>query len=169
MDHQAFAQLLGNYGEFVGAIAVVATLAYVAVQIRQSSKASAADIYQNRAATRSAANQGIALNNPEFHKIMYKLESRRRDGWPSAVQALTDEERYYVMQWHIGVLVRFDNLCFQHQQGLLPRSYFDGVKSTMADFLPLWRSLGLYDDVLVGPVSALGDLPELLAQIERSA
>ena len=27
MDHQAFAQLLGNYGEFVGAIAVVATLA----------------------------------------------------------------------------------------------------------------------------------------------
>ena len=27
MDHQTFAQLLGNYGEFVGAIAVVATLA----------------------------------------------------------------------------------------------------------------------------------------------
>ena len=39
MDHQAFAQLLGNYGEFVGAIAVVVTLAYLAVQIRQSTKA----------------------------------------------------------------------------------------------------------------------------------
>lgn len=37
MDHQAFAQLLGNYGEFVGAIAVVVTLAYLAVQIRQNS------------------------------------------------------------------------------------------------------------------------------------
>jgi hypothetical protein len=36
MDHQAFAQLLGNYGEFVGAIAVVATLVYLAVQVRQS-------------------------------------------------------------------------------------------------------------------------------------
>ena len=36
MDHQAFAQLLGNYGEFVGAIAVVVTLGYLAVQIRQS-------------------------------------------------------------------------------------------------------------------------------------
>jgi hypothetical protein len=34
MDHQAFAQLLGSYGEFVGAIAVVATLMYLAVQIR---------------------------------------------------------------------------------------------------------------------------------------
>ena len=39
MDHQAFAQLLGNYGEFVGAIAVFATLAYLAVQVRQNTKA----------------------------------------------------------------------------------------------------------------------------------
>jgi hypothetical protein len=36
MDHQEFAQLLGNYGEFVGAIAVVITLAYLAIQIRQN-------------------------------------------------------------------------------------------------------------------------------------
>ena len=35
MDHQALAALLGNYGEFVGAIAVVLTLGYLAVQVRQ--------------------------------------------------------------------------------------------------------------------------------------
>jgi hypothetical protein len=34
VDHQTFAQLLGNYGEFVGAVAVVATLFYLAVQVR---------------------------------------------------------------------------------------------------------------------------------------
>ena len=34
MDHRAIAQLLGNYGEFVGAIAVVVTLIYLAIQIR---------------------------------------------------------------------------------------------------------------------------------------
>jgi hypothetical protein len=38
MDHQAFAQLLGNYGEFVGAIAVVVTLGYLAFQIRQNTR-----------------------------------------------------------------------------------------------------------------------------------
>ncbi len=38
MDHQAFAQLLGNYGEFIGAIAVFATLAYLAVQVRQNTR-----------------------------------------------------------------------------------------------------------------------------------
>jgi hypothetical protein len=39
MDHQAFAELLGNYGEFVGAIAVVVTLGYLAVQIKQNTRA----------------------------------------------------------------------------------------------------------------------------------
>ena len=38
MDHQIVAQLLGNYGEFVGAIAVVATLGYLAFQIRQNTE-----------------------------------------------------------------------------------------------------------------------------------
>jgi hypothetical protein len=43
MDHQAFAELLGNYGEFVGAIAVVATLVYLAVQVRHGREAIAAN------------------------------------------------------------------------------------------------------------------------------
>jgi len=38
MDHQAFAQLLGSYGEFIGAMSVVATLVYLAVQVRQNTK-----------------------------------------------------------------------------------------------------------------------------------
>ena len=37
MDHQAFAQLFGNYGEFLAAIAVVVSLVYLARQIQSSS------------------------------------------------------------------------------------------------------------------------------------
>jgi hypothetical protein len=43
MDHQAFAQLLGSYGEFVGAIAVVATLVYLAIQVRHGREATVAN------------------------------------------------------------------------------------------------------------------------------
>ena len=39
MDLITTTQLLGNIGEFVGAIAVVATLAYLAMQIRQNTRA----------------------------------------------------------------------------------------------------------------------------------
>jgi len=48
MDHQAFAQLLGNYGEFVGAIAILITLVYVAYQIRQSRALLLSNAYQAR-------------------------------------------------------------------------------------------------------------------------
>ena len=36
MDLMDTAQLRGNFGEFVGAIAVVVTLVYLSVQIRQN-------------------------------------------------------------------------------------------------------------------------------------
>jgi hypothetical protein len=39
------AQLLGNFGEFAGAIAVVITLGYLAVQVSQNTKASRASTY----------------------------------------------------------------------------------------------------------------------------
>ena len=38
MDHQAFAQMLGNYGEFVGSIAVLATLVYLGLQTKQNTR-----------------------------------------------------------------------------------------------------------------------------------
>ena len=40
-----FSQLLGNYGEFVGAIAIVVTLIYLAGQLRQNTKALRSSIY----------------------------------------------------------------------------------------------------------------------------
>ena len=47
MDHQSFAQLLGNYGEFFGAIAVVVTLVYLAGQLRQNTNALKSASYQH--------------------------------------------------------------------------------------------------------------------------
>ncbi len=39
MSLTELSQILGNFGEFVGAIAVVVTLFYVAFQVRQSKEA----------------------------------------------------------------------------------------------------------------------------------
>lgn len=36
MDHQTFAQLLGSYGEFIGSIAILVTLVYLSIQVRQA-------------------------------------------------------------------------------------------------------------------------------------
>jgi len=42
---------LGNYGEFLGAVAVVVTLGYLAVQVRQNTTGMQASAYQQWVAT----------------------------------------------------------------------------------------------------------------------
>ena len=68
MDHQAFAQLLGNYGAFVGALGVVLSLMFVGYSIVQNTKAT-------RAQTRHAITQsfmsiaGIIAERPEAFAV----------------------------------------------------------------------------------------------------
>ena len=77
MDHQAFAQLLGNYGEFVGAIAVVVTLAYLAVQIRQSNKLESAESI--RTTTQNYASTILQIDTPIFRKAMVDFDGLSGD------------------------------------------------------------------------------------------
>ena len=67
MDHQAFAQLLGNYGEFVGAIAVVLTLFYLTTQIRQSSRS-----------LKSSAAQAVLQSISEQYRVAAESEKLAR-------------------------------------------------------------------------------------------
>jgi hypothetical protein len=69
MDHQAFAQLLGNYGEFVGAFAVVATLVYLAIQIKSARVASEASHIAIK------GNSGGELNTVEQFAFDQLVES----------------------------------------------------------------------------------------------
>lgn len=54
MNLMDMSQMLGNFGEFFGAIAVVATLFYLAVQVRHGRDATEANTRETRAATTQA-------------------------------------------------------------------------------------------------------------------
>ena len=96
MEHEAIAQLLGNYGEFIGSIAVLLTLGYLAIQVRQNTRAeenSALDMsLRNLMAVRQSTfeDSGMAelaykgLNDPE---------------------SLTEIERYRFRLWYNNVLM----------------------------------------------------------------
>lgn len=62
MDHQLLAQLLGSYGEFVGAVAVVATLIYLTKQIRQSNTAAETAAIQAFFDSTESLTQGLYSN-----------------------------------------------------------------------------------------------------------
>lgn len=98
MDHQVFAQLLGNYGEFVGAIGVVVTLAYLAVQVRLSRQATDANTKVTRAASAALSQDG----NVEINKLiatdagLAKIMTTALD--QGSVDGLAPEE---VTRWHM--------------------------------------------------------------------
>jgi hypothetical protein len=78
MDHQAFAQLLGNYGEFVGAIAVVVTLGFLVHQLRLNTRAldessRLALIRQGDENYRDVSRwRGMVTNDPELTEIWHR-------------------------------------------------------------------------------------------------
>ena len=63
MDLMSMAQLLGNFGEFFGAVAVVATLIFVGIQVRQSTAASR--LSGSQAAMHSWITVSLAVVNSE--------------------------------------------------------------------------------------------------------
>ena len=146
MDHQAFAQLLGNYGEFVGAFAVVGTLVYLAIQVRhgkiateantraieESRKLALAQSFQARTQLVDASMVEIA-NSGELAPIMYK-------GLAGDFESLTEDQLARMRIYGFALLNRFDNMLYQYQQGFLEQDFYEAsFKSGVKAIAPLWE------------------------------
>jgi hypothetical protein len=74
MEPLEIVQLLGNLGEFLGALAVFATLLYLAIQVRESSRAAKFAAVQANRAQRIAGFIGLR-DSPYLPSIMAKLQT----------------------------------------------------------------------------------------------
>ncbi len=139
--------VLGNLGEFVGAIAVVVTLFYLAIQVRHGKEATVANTrsleesrkialvqtYQARAAE-SAASLRMFVDSD-----VARLTAKGRD---SGLGSLTPDELYKVKQFQMNNVERIDASFFAFQHGLLPE-YEDDFVETIKQLGSYWRALGL--------------------------
>jgi hypothetical protein len=110
MDIVTTSQILGNVGEFVSAIAVVATLAYLAVQVRTAREATEANSVIAREAGQAQLLRGfgdwvqLTTTQPELANILRKTladwesatpeERERANGWMLAAGLLAEEAEY---------------------------------------------------------------------------
>ena len=62
-------QVLGNFGEFFGAIAVVVTLIYLAIQLRQNTKGIRAQSYYNVLSGKNALYRELGANAELFNTL----------------------------------------------------------------------------------------------------
>lgn len=81
MSQIELSELLGNYGEFVGAIAIVITLVYLAVQLRQNTLMMRASIRQAR------SDSSVQLYSLGATSAIAEIRAKERRG-----EALTDVE-----------------------------------------------------------------------------
>ena len=110
------AQLLGNFGEFFGAVAVVATLAYLALQIRQSNKIAQADAFAR------------LIDGHVGHHRALNASPEASEAWSRGMSdygALSDADK---VRFHttIGpIILEFQKYKRLYDLGLLPKAEFD--------------------------------------------
>ena len=125
----ALLEALGNLGDFVGGIAVILTLVYLAVQvgqntkqIAQNSKIVAASAYQDLTELIHESNARIATNR-EFAE----LRLRGRDG----IGQLDEVDRFRLMASISSLFRMFENMHQQFEAGLISSNQYAGWKRLM--------------------------------------
>ena len=140
---------LGALGEFVGSIAVVVTLIFLAIQVRHSKNATEANTrsvdesrkvamvqtYHARAAEAAAHYRMLA----QYEHIPIMLKRTE-----TGVDSLTDEERLRLFFLDLSTAQRMDSAYYAFQQGLLDAEHYESsFMPAIRNMAPQWRSVGL--------------------------
>ena len=140
--------LLGNLGEFVGAIAVVATLIYLSIQVKLSKEATLAntrqmeenrklnllDTYMRRSERVEQGYKDVALHE-HLSRLIFKAYQHPGE--------LDEYETFVLREWSNAHMHRLDAQHFQYQQGLLDEDGYDNLRDVIARFAPLWEQLDI--------------------------
>ena len=163
MDLTLTAQFLGNVGEFLSAIAVVATLFYLSVQVRHSKEAVEAN-------TKSLeANRNLALGQAYQtrcgHVQTIAIARAESSHWPQmqlkvdagGLDALAPDERLRYLQLARAQALILDNIHYQYGLGLIDDEFYE------ATFKGAIRRGGLINDPeIIGMMR-----PSFVAELSR--
>ena len=134
---------LGAIGELIGAIAVIATLAYLAIQVRQSKlllqrneKIALSQVHQARTDTRLGLHYA-QLNSPYLGLVA------RLWGNPDAVEGLTEDEVNHVRTLMRIAIYVIDNALYHDSLELLDSDTLEEATTTIMDGYEVWRRLDL--------------------------
>ena len=142
MDWIEASAVLGNIGEFVGSIAVLATLIYLALQVKQSKillerneKITLSQVHQARADTRIKYLLTAAeLSTPSIDSL-YEDADRLDD--------LTPEDLVTARNLMRASVAVQDNVLFQHELGLLDAETLPATNAVILAYYKVWEAMGI--------------------------
>ncbi len=118
---------LAQLGEFIGGVAVLATLVYLAVQIRQNTAAFLTS------STAQAAEPIYRMAEPLFHDGEFADIVQRGI---AGLEHLTPEERFRFRNWASMMLYGYENLLRAYESGQTTR---DALYNAIDNATPYWR------------------------------
>lgn len=124
-------EILGNLGEFIGALGVVTSLVYLAQQMSQNTTSVRA------ASFNSMVQNSIALLEHSFRDSEFAAFLHRAESDP---EALTPAERVRWDAYMTAVYRHFGNLVYQYRVGALDRQMWESYQRTLREHLrtPSW-------------------------------
>ena len=143
-------EAIGAVGEILGAIAVIGTLIYLAVQVRHSKellerheKFAASQVYQTRLGFR------IDVVSQLFDPTMAELIAKRRGGYepqpPEVMMGnfdnLSASEKIRLEYLNRLAIYTIDNALYQKELGLLDDEQADEVVENMKNQFPMWEHM----------------------------
>ncbi len=131
------AQLLGNFGEFVGAIAVVATLIYLTTQIRQNTTA-----LQSAAAQAVHDNFAAWYSSAQGDPSLLSISTKGMRDFPSLSEAETPQFMAHFMAFCSHIQDAF----YKWQEGSLSPELWRGWEFVTMNFLTTPGGRGFWDE-----------------------
>ena len=105
---------LGALGEFVGSFGVIATLFYLAIQIRSNTRTTRAEASYNALHSWAQLNETYAIQAEDFHDLILRASS------PNAKEEdFTDVEWHRVAQAFRAVMQKLEGQYYLYKYGLM--------------------------------------------------
>ena len=116
---------LANIGEFVSAIGVIVSVAYLAIQIRHNTKAVRSSSYHQ--AAEQTWNSCLAVSqNPQLAEIIARA---------NAGEELSPAEQTQLISQDQAMLFGFENMLRLHEEGLLDSEVYRNLIDNSASYL----------------------------------
>jgi hypothetical protein len=166
MDIQGVAQLLGNFGEFVGAVAVFLTLVYLSIQIRQNTHSMDES---RRLSTVQAQQDWTSMFN--YAMTEFATSEHLPRAWASynadGVESLDDVDKIRLQMFMMAMAARLDSMHLQFEHGFLSGETYEATfRKAIAQYGPMWRDVGA--GLAVRRASFVKEVESILAEQEQS-
>lgn len=119
-------EAVGAIANLFAALGVIATLIYLAIQIRQNTKAVRSSTIENLIHSLAATAQA-AVENEYMVPLMLKANA--------GPDSLTEEERVRLHFWFIMTFRRFEGVYFQRDLGLVDTAVIEGFERSHLSIL----------------------------------